>query len=98
MSHDINTSNAGPISATVSPAKLRILLTCGVIAGSLFVGVTVLQALTRDGFDLSPHRLPPAELWRLGLDPDHQFRSDCYAEVRPIAESAAEVSGSNERR
>ena len=55
MSHDINTSNAGPISATVSPAKLRILLTCGVIAAS-------------------------------------------YAEVQPIAESAAEVSGSNERR
>jgi hypothetical protein len=66
MSHDINTSNTAPTSATVSPAKLRILLACGVIAGPLFVGVAALQALTRDGFDLSRHRLSRLSLGDLG--------------------------------
>jgi hypothetical protein len=57
MRHDINTSNTGAASATVSPAKLRILVAYGVITGPLFVGVAALQALTRDGFDRSRHRL-----------------------------------------
>jgi hypothetical protein len=66
MSHDVNTSNAGPTSATVSPAKLRILLACGVIAGQLLVGVAALQALTRDGFGPQPSLPQPAELGDLG--------------------------------
>jgi len=57
MSHDVNTSNTGPTSAAVSPAKPRILLACGVIAGPLFVGVAAMRALTRDGLDLSRHCL-----------------------------------------
>jgi Protein of unknown function (DUF998) len=68
MSHDINRSNTGAPSATVStPAKLKILLACGVIAGPLFVGVAVLQALTRDGFDLSRHPISLLSLGDLGL-------------------------------
>jgi|SRR5215211_4026885 len=66
MSHDVNTSNAGPTSATVSPAKLRILLACGVIAGQLFVGLAALQALTRDGFGPQRSLPQPAELGDLG--------------------------------
>ncbi|WP_378733178.1 DUF998 domain-containing protein [Nocardia brasiliensis] len=32
------------------------LLTCGVLAGPLYIAVTAVQALTRAGFDLSQHR------------------------------------------
>jgi Protein of unknown function (DUF998) len=67
MSDDIKTSNTGATRATVStPANLRILLTCGVIAGPLFVGVVALQALTRDGFDLSRHPISLLSLGDLG--------------------------------
>jgi hypothetical protein len=34
----------------------RALLACGVVAGPLYVMVTMAQALTRDGFDLRQHR------------------------------------------
>jgi hypothetical protein len=34
----------------------RALLACGVVAGPLYVLVTMAQALTRDGFDLKGHR------------------------------------------
>jgi hypothetical protein len=34
----------------------RALLACGVVAGPLYVMVTMAQALTRDGFDLRKHR------------------------------------------
>jgi hypothetical protein len=34
----------------------RALLACGVVAGPLYVAVTLIQALTRDGFDLRQHR------------------------------------------
>jgi hypothetical protein len=34
----------------------RALLACGVVAGPLYVTVTLIQALTRDGFDLTQHR------------------------------------------
>jgi hypothetical protein len=36
-------------------ARTRRLLTCGLVAGPLFVGVTAVGALTRDGFDLRRH-------------------------------------------
>ncbi len=34
----------------------RALLACGVVAGPVYVVVTLAQALTRDGFDLTRHR------------------------------------------
>src|SRR4029450_13075368 len=34
----------------------RALLACGVVAGPLYVTVTLAEALTRDGFDLRQHR------------------------------------------
>jgi hypothetical membrane protein len=33
----------------------RALLTCGIVAGPLYIVVVVLQILTRDGFDISRH-------------------------------------------
>ena len=36
-------------------ASTRNLLGCGVLAGQLFVGVTTIEALTRDGFDIRRH-------------------------------------------
>jgi Protein of unknown function (DUF998) len=41
----------------------RALLTCGVVAGPLYVVVALLQVLVRDGFDLSRH---PLSLLSLG--------------------------------
>jgi hypothetical protein len=32
------------------------LVACGVVAGPIYVMVTMAQALTRDGFDLRQHR------------------------------------------
>src|SRR5262245_37715904 len=34
----------------------RALLACGIVAGPLYVAVTMAEALTRDGFDLMQHR------------------------------------------
>ena len=34
----------------------RLLLACGGVAGPMYVTVTMIQALTRDGFDLRQHR------------------------------------------
>jgi len=34
----------------------RALPPCGVVAGPMYVMVTMAQALTRDGFDLRQHR------------------------------------------
>ena len=34
----------------------RVLLACGAVAGPLYVTVTMIEALTRDGFDLRHHR------------------------------------------
>jgi Protein of unknown function (DUF998) len=36
--------------------RIRALLACGVVAGPLYVAMTIAQALTRDGFDLRQHR------------------------------------------
>jgi hypothetical membrane protein len=44
----------------------RALLACGVVAGPLFVAVALLQALTRDGFDLGRHPLSLLSLGELG--------------------------------
>jgi hypothetical protein len=42
-------------STTALAPSTRTLLTCGVIAGPLFFVVSLLQAFTRDGFDLKHH-------------------------------------------
>ncbi|GAA3749927.1 hypothetical protein GCM10022225_37760 [Plantactinospora mayteni] len=48
----------GRLPGTVD-GSTRALLTCGVVAGPLYIVVVVLQMLTRDGFDISRH---PASL------------------------------------
>jgi hypothetical membrane protein len=55
MSHKIVTSDTGASQTVSKRANLKILLACGVVAGPLFVGIVALQALTRNGFDLSRH-------------------------------------------
>jgi hypothetical membrane protein len=44
----------------------RSLLTCGVVAGPLFLGVAILQALTRPGFELARHPISLLSLGDLG--------------------------------
>lgn len=39
----------------IATGLTRTLLTCGVVAGPLYIVVVVLQMLTRDGFDISRH-------------------------------------------
>jgi Protein of unknown function (DUF998) len=49
---------SGPSSAPLhAAAKTRLLLLCGVVAGPLYVVVGLVQALTRDGFDITRHAL-----------------------------------------
>ena len=51
-------------AAVATPARVtRALLTCGGVAGPLFVGVAILEILTRPGFDLGRH---PISLLSLG--------------------------------
>jgi hypothetical protein len=50
-------------SSATTTKRTRALLVCGVVAGPLFVAVALLQALTRDGFDLGRH---PLSLLSLG--------------------------------
>jgi Protein of unknown function (DUF998) len=42
------------------------LLACGIVAGPLFIAVVLIQAFTRDGFDLSRHPLSLLSLGDLG--------------------------------
>ena len=51
--------NASPTDTTTTSA----LLTCGVVAGPLYIVVVAIHALTRDGFDLTRH---PASLLSTG--------------------------------
>ena len=55
---------------TVSPAtpsaETARLLACGVVAGPLFLAVLMIQAFTRDGFDLSRHPISLLSLGGLG--------------------------------
>ena len=68
MSRRITPPQAGPSSG--SPAAMtrgtRALLACGVVAGPLFIAVVLLQALTRQGFDLRRHPLSLLSLGELG--------------------------------
>src|SRR5262249_14340506 len=49
-----------------SGAPPAALLTCGVVAGPLYLAVVLLQALTRTGFDLKRHPLSSLSLGHLG--------------------------------
>ena len=49
------TRAAGRVPDSVAAKSTRTLLTCGILAGPLYVVVVVLQMLTRDGFDISRH-------------------------------------------
>ena len=47
--------NADATQANQQPAAQK-LLACGVVAGPLYVAITLTEALSRDGFDLTRHR------------------------------------------
>jgi len=58
----MNTTNSIPSAGGASSATsemttkvTRVLLACGVIAGPLYIGVALIQGLTRGGFDLMHH-------------------------------------------
>jgi hypothetical protein len=53
MTHDLTTPRAGAAGTSVT----RVLLAGGVVAGPLFIVVGLLQAFTREGFDLRRHPL-----------------------------------------
>jgi len=48
---------SGLAPAIDTTSRTRTLLVCGVVAGPLYIVVGLLQALTREGFDLSRHAL-----------------------------------------
>lgn len=56
MTEEFTTAHAGA-SASSEPAtrRTRALLACGTVAGPLFIAVGLLQAFTREGFDLRRH-------------------------------------------
>jgi hypothetical protein len=68
MSRRTATPGAGaPSGSSASTTRrTRALLACGVVAGPLFLVVALLQALTRDGFDLGRHPLSLLSLGELG--------------------------------
>ncbi|CRK55527.1 hypothetical protein [Alloactinosynnema sp. L-07] len=45
------------MTTTLAPATTRSLLTCGAVAGPLWAAVSLAQAATREGFDLTRHPL-----------------------------------------
>jgi hypothetical protein len=47
-------------------SSTRALLACGVVAGPLYVAITIAEALTRDGFDLRHHRFSWLTMGDLG--------------------------------
>lgn len=51
---------------TTGTISTRALLACGVAAGPLYVTATLIQALTRDGFDLTRHRFTLLTAGELG--------------------------------
>ena len=65
-----STSIYSPAIATSSrkpaPGRTRALLCCGVFAGPVYIVVGLVQALTRDGFDLTRHDLSLLANGRLG--------------------------------
>ena len=62
---------ASPVAGTVPAARTRVttsrLLAAGVVGGPLWVGSSLLQAFTRDGFDIRRHALSQLSLGDLGF-------------------------------
>jgi hypothetical protein len=63
MAQHLTTPPTAPDALT---DRTRVLLSCGVVAGPLFLAVVFAQALTRDGFDLSRHPISLLSLGELG--------------------------------
>jgi hypothetical membrane protein len=55
-----------PQAPTTPTNRTRMLLACGIVAGPLFLVVGLVQASTREGFDLSRHPLSLLSLGELG--------------------------------
>lgn len=57
---DASLATATPVieapTAEMQTLPTRALLACGIVAGPMYVAVTIAEALTRDGFDLRQHR------------------------------------------
>ena len=63
----ITARQGGPADTTARPTlPTRALLACGVVAGPVYVTVTMIEALTRDGFDLRRHRFSWLTIGDLG--------------------------------
>jgi hypothetical protein len=60
------TVSATTVSATTVSATTRARLTCGAVAGPLWAAVSLTQAFTRDGFDLTRHPLSALSTGSLG--------------------------------
>ncbi|MGJ6964194.1 DUF998 domain-containing protein [Streptosporangium sp. G11] len=58
-------SDSGPATGSIAPAT-RALLTCSVAAAPLFAVVSLAQAFTREGFDLTRHPLSMLSTGDLG--------------------------------
>jgi hypothetical protein len=69
MTRDVTSAAAGTAPAAVT-GSTRTLLTCGIVAGPLYLVVVVLQMLTRDGFDISRH---PASMLSNGDAHHHEL-------------------------
>ncbi len=52
-----STAGSGTRRDEMTTEATRGLLSCGVLAGPLFIGVSLIQALSRQGFDLTRHPL-----------------------------------------
>ncbi len=61
-----STTGSGTRRDETTTKATRGLLAYGVVAGPLFVGVSLIQALTRQGFDLTHHPLSMLSLGDLG--------------------------------
>ena len=48
-------TTSGAVSSGTATTVTRALLACGIVAGPLYIVVALVQALTRDGFDLTRH-------------------------------------------
>jgi len=67
MARRVVTPDAGaPTTSEATTNSTRRLLACGIVAGPLFLVVALVQALTRDGFDLSRHPISLLSLGELG--------------------------------
>jgi Protein of unknown function (DUF998) len=60
------TTRIGATSRASAEASTRLLLSCGIVAGPLFMAVALAQAFTRPGFDLRRHAISMLSLGELG--------------------------------